>query len=122
LYDHFGLDSFSDGKQWWAAWYAARGVLRGVQLRNKVLQSASLPEQKAIAKWRRNWKKQYRVACHWCKHSFSPHNCEADHVVPISRGGVHALSNLVISCVPCNRTKRDRDPKDWIRILALSFQ
>lgn len=31
-----------------------------------------------------------------------------DHVVPRSKGGGHALRNLVVSCFPCNRTKGDR--------------
>ena len=30
---------------------------------------------------------------------------EIDHVIPVSRGGTHALSNLVASCTPCNQGK-----------------
>lgn len=30
---------------------------------------------------------------------------ECDHVIPVSRGGNHSESNLVTSCVPCNRAK-----------------
>lgn len=33
---------------------------------------------------------------------------ECDHVVPVTRGGDHRDSNLVTSCMPCNRAKRDR--------------
>ncbi|MGH9169101.1 MAG: HNH endonuclease, partial [Acidimicrobiia bacterium] len=29
----------------------------------------------------------------------------ADHVVPVSRGGSHALSNLVPACGPCNTAR-----------------
>ena len=31
-----------------------------------------------------------------------------DHVVPRSRGGLHAWDNVVASCRPCNTRKRDR--------------
>lgn len=33
---------------------------------------------------------------------------ECDHLVPVSRGGSHSDENLVTSCRPCNRAKRDR--------------
>src|SRR5690606_11294802 len=31
-----------------------------------------------------------------------------DHVVPRSRGGLHAWDNVVAACRPCNVRKRDR--------------
>lgn len=36
-----------------------------------------------------------------------------DHVEPLSRGGLHVLSNIVPCCHPCNAGKRDRNPTDW---------
>ena len=33
---------------------------------------------------------------------------EIDHVIPVSRGGSHSLSNLVASCTPCNQTKNHK--------------
>lgn len=33
-----------------------------------------------------------------------------DHYFPISKGGPHALGNIVIACAPCNLAKKDRDP------------
>lgn len=35
-----------------------------------------------------------------------------DHVVPQSRGGTDALSNLVFACQPCNIAKGDRTPEE----------
>jgi hypothetical protein len=32
-----------------------------------------------------------------------------DHVVPVSRGGGDALTNLVLACKPCNRAKADKE-------------
>jgi 5-methylcytosine-specific restriction endonuclease McrA len=34
---------------------------------------------------------------------------EADHVIPISKGGANDLDNLVTSCRKCNRQKHDKD-------------
>jgi len=33
---------------------------------------------------------------------------EVDHSNPLSRGGTNYFRNLMPSCIPCNRKKRDR--------------
>lgn len=38
---------------------------------------------------------------------------ECDHVVPVSRGGPHSLSNLVTACLPCNRRKSGKTVEEW---------
>lgn len=47
--------------------------------------------------------------CHWCD-KFLPNGGEADHVVPVSKGGGDKIHNLVRSCPECNRDKRDAMP------------
>lgn len=39
---------------------------------------------------------------------------EADHFIPVSRGGTNDPSNIVIACMPCNRSKHDKMPWDWM--------
>jgi 5-methylcytosine-specific restriction endonuclease McrA len=39
---------------------------------------------------------------------------EADHFVPLSRGGAHALFNIVPSCRSCNRRKYNQPPEKWL--------
>jgi hypothetical protein len=39
---------------------------------------------------------------------------ECDHVVPRSRGGGHEIENLVTSCKPCNRRKRNKLLEEWL--------
>jgi 5-methylcytosine-specific restriction endonuclease McrA len=38
---------------------------------------------------------------------------ECDHVMPVSRGGVTALWNLVTACFGCNRSKGNRTVSEW---------
>ena len=40
---------------------------------------------------------------------------ECDHVIPVARGGGHETTNLVTACAPCNRSKRDRTPEEWLQ-------
>jgi 5-methylcytosine-specific restriction endonuclease McrA len=35
-----------------------------------------------------------------------------DHVIPRSRGGLHAWENVVASCRKCNAKKEDRTPQE----------
>ena len=35
---------------------------------------------------------------------------ELDHIVPLSRGGEGTLTNLQVTCRPCNRAKSNKDP------------
>lgn len=37
----------------------------------------------------------------------------ADHVIPVPRGGTHALSNLVAACHGCNTSKGERTLAEW---------
>lgn len=50
--------------------------------------------------------------------------CEAlgdlhiEHVVPISKGGTHALGNIVPACKTCNFSKRDKEVEQWYKAQA----
>lgn len=37
-----------------------------------------------------------------------------DHVVPTSKGGSNAETNLVAACSPCNTSKGDRTLSEWV--------
>jgi 5-methylcytosine-specific restriction endonuclease McrA len=38
----------------------------------------------------------------------------ADHFIPISRGGTNHPENIVIACDPCNRSKHNKMPWEWM--------
>jgi hypothetical protein len=55
--------------------------------------------------------------CHWCEKD-TKHQYHVDHVIPLAKGGTHWPSNLVISCVPCNRSKNATDPIEFAQRLG----
>ena len=55
-------------------------------------------------------KKLYAGPCSYCKASGE---MTLDHVVPISKGGVHGVSNLVPACGPCNFSKGQKLLIEW---------
>lgn len=46
--------------------------------------------------------------CGICGQSADPASWHVDHIVPIARGGIHAMSNVQVSHPTCNRRKGTR--------------
>lgn len=84
-----------------------------VSLRDQAIRAASDEERAAIKAWRNHWRTMRAVLCHWCRQIFAPSECHADHVIPLSRGGLHSLGNLVIACALCNLRKSALMPETW---------
>ena len=53
-----------------------------------------------------------RFACQYCGSRLPPEDLTFDHVVPRSRGGRTAWTNVVAACGRCNRAKGDRLLRD----------
>lgn len=46
--------------------------------------------------------------CAYCKRKFTSRlRPTIDHVIPVSKGGLHTISNLVLACKPCNCQKNN---------------
>lgn len=41
-----------------------------------------------------------------------------DHVIPRTRGGSDSEENLVLACQPCNGSKADRTPTEWLEAMG----
>jgi hypothetical protein len=48
-------------------------------------------------------KQQQDFRCYWCKQRVE--NLTMDHVIPLSKNGLHEASNIVAACKPCNCKK-----------------
>ena len=54
--------------------------------------------------------KIYNSPCFYCG---SNERIEADHIVPISRGGRHSIGNLISACRSCNGSKHNKLLVEW---------
>lgn len=52
-------------------------------------------------------------ACYWCNKSLKKVKIHIDHYIPLSKGGLHTISNLVVSCDKCNRMKSAKSPFEF---------
>ena len=53
--------------------------------------------------------------CHYCRCRLTESNKTIDHSIPLGRGGLHSVSNVVVACGSCNASKGARDPSQWTR-------
>lgn len=51
--------------------------------------------------------------CYWCGCSLKNTKIHIDHYEPLSKGGLHTISNLVISCSKCNLSKGSKSPLEF---------
>lgn len=54
------------------------------------------------------------TCCTYCGAQLASTEKTADHVVPLVRGGMHAIDNLVITCSPCNTRKGRKTLDEWL--------
>ena len=55
---------------------------------------------------------QFDNSCAYCG---GTNNLIVEHFIPRSKGGPHALGNLLPACQRCNVSKRDHDAEQWYR-------
>lgn len=95
--------------------YNARSLRRDAAARRETdrrrrarLRAATVPGVSA-----RDWewlKRRHRGRCAYCDR-MAP--LTMDHVVPLVRGGQHAIGNILPACHSCNASKRDRLLVEW---------
>lgn len=70
----------------------------------------------AINEFIRSIKTKPRAICYYCEKNIPTKGCHFDHIVPLSKGGPHEISNICVSCASCNHSKHNKSIGAWIRI------
>ena len=66
-----------------------------------------------IKLWEKRWRTKLFVICYWCQKPIRAAIAHADHIFPVSKGGIHSIDNLCISCARCNHKKYARPLTEW---------
>lgn len=96
------------------AWTAKDGKGAEIARRYKLRKRKALPEIGALTVqdwW--NIRKWYEDRCAYC--FIGDVSLEQDHVIPLTRGGLHTPDNVVPACRSCNASKSNRILRDWLR-------
>lgn len=60
--------------------------------------------------------------CLYCGIKLSQGDAVIDHMVPVSKGGLHSKNNIAVSCYGCNSLKLNRDFDEWVEMLGEPFK
>lgn len=82
-----------------------RIVARATQQRRRARFTDTPADQMLTSKQWALVVKQSKGRCYWCGCKCKP---TMDHVIPISKGGLHVAANIVVSCFACNRKKSNK--------------
>ena len=67
------------------------------------------------------WAKAQDKRCFYCD-GLCDSSYHIDHIVPLSKGGEHKESNLVIACAPCNLAKGASDPVEFLDRIMMQHE
>jgi len=73
---------------------------------------ATTNEISGIEELYRRAKESETIRCYICGELIEKGRREVDHIIPLSKGGPHRLSNLAIACDKCNRHKSAKMPEE----------
>lgn len=91
------------------------GYMAAVKHRRRLIENAS-QNLATIKAWMKAVKSKTTAVCYYCQRTIPTKGLHFDHIVAISQGGIHDVSNLCVSCAPCNLTKQDKPVSAWVRI------
>jgi 5-methylcytosine-specific restriction endonuclease McrA len=80
-----------------------KGKIRKVNARHN--RRAKTKGQKVTLEQWMAIKEQQHFRCYWCKQKFEDKELTMDHVIPLSKGGLHDEGNIVAACRSCNLSK-----------------
>jgi 5-methylcytosine-specific restriction endonuclease McrA len=83
-----------------------------VKSRRAVIAGCTVDER-GVKRFYETARNTYSVSCYWCQTLVRGQDCHIDHIIPLSKGGKHAVENLCTSCCSCNQKKSGKLPHEW---------
>lgn len=119
VYEDAGNFNTFSFREWCDVSHAHNGddVVRSISVRIRVPRIIVLMffdrlPNKEVKFTRNNLFERDKNTCQYCGVKFDRKDLNIDHVVPRQRGGRTTWTNVVCSCVPCNRRKGSRTPEE----------
>jgi len=119
VYEDGGVFNTFSFNEWcdFSTGHTGDDVVRTISLRIRVpriilLRFFDRLPHKDIKFTRHNVFERDKNTCQYCGHKFERKDLNIDHIVPRQRGGHTTWTNVVCSCVDCNRRKANRSPEE----------
>lgn len=103
-----------DRDSWWLK-YQINPELRLYTRQKSKRRKAQMRDSVAIQVTGKQISARFAEFDHRCAYCGVAGDLHIEHVLPISKGGGHALGNILPACKSCNFSKRDHDAETWYR-------
>jgi 5-methylcytosine-specific restriction endonuclease McrA len=103
-----------DQSKWWLE-YQTRPELRLYIRQKSKRRKALLREQTAHQIQPHELRTRFALFGNCCSYCGASGDMEIEHVIPISKGGTHAMGNILPACHDCNSSKRAKEAEGWYR-------
>jgi 5-methylcytosine-specific restriction endonuclease McrA len=103
-----------DQSKWWLE-YQTRPELRLYIRQKSKRRKALLREQTAHQIQPHELRTRFALFGNCCAYCGASGDMEIEHVIPISKGGTHAMGNILPACHDCNSSKRAKEVEGWYR-------
>ena len=57
-----------------------------------------------------------RTHCCYCRQPISEKKRTLEHIIPLSRGGQHSVTNIAMACFSCNSSKSYKTPEEFVSL------
>lgn len=81
--------------------------------KRRALKKAVEVKPEKIFEWMQEIKSKPFAFCYYCQKRVSTAVIQFDHVLALTRGGPHSITNLAVSCRDCNAQKYNTLIQDW---------
>lgn len=100
-------------KRYQATEKGKEALLRSVQARRARVENA-VGSNPPKAGWKRRQFDKQKGLCYYCGEGCEMRTMHQEHMTPLKRGGLHDVSNLVLSCKTCNFRKHTMTAEEFI--------
>lgn len=83
--------------------------------KRRALERAATVNLLGIRAFVKGVKSKPSAVCYYCQRKVSTAHVHFDHIIALSRGGLHAVENLCVSCSACNMSKGAKPMTEWAR-------
>lgn len=86
---------------------------RARNAKRRAMKRSATINPKAIAEWMERAIRNKYATCYYCGRRVKGALVHFDHVIALSKGGLHEVSNLCVACASCNLKKSSKGLKEW---------
>ena len=89
--------------------------------RRALIESVTIGDIGEIERFYEFVREKSKLRCYWCKSFVLKKDRHVDHIIPLSRGGMHSPLNLCCSCRTCNLSKHNKMPNEFSNQAVLAL-